>query len=278
VRFYGYYDSTFDANILRQIPAVKSLAIDSLKSADGLGALRELNEIEELSLGVHENLPADILALPNLVRLRKLTVGESRKKDIDLSPVARFPELETLTVLAQTKGLALLEKHPRLKQLRLYQIPKAFSLKFVSSLPSLKSLRVALGGRVTLSEASNSALGRLEVLRVRGLSGLDLEGFPSLVELYVEDQIQIHEIDLAPVRETIQAIEILNCKYLRSLPALESLPKLRQLILRKTSLDPDETIRRLPSTLGMADLSCYGVSRDKAIRAELDKLGFRGVP
>ena len=46
IRFYGHYGGDFDCCVLRQIPEVRWLGLDSLKHARNLGVLNELANLE----------------------------------------------------------------------------------------------------------------------------------------------------------------------------------------------------------------------------------------
>ena len=68
-------------------------------------------------------------------------------------------------------------------------IGKRTSLDFVSEMPRLRSLSVALGGRASIAQIEAPGLRELAVIRVQGLVELgDLSRFQELTSLAVEDQ------------------------------------------------------------------------------------------
>jgi hypothetical protein len=62
--------------------------VDCLQSATNLVALSELACLKRLSLGIYFLDDSAIQSNLNLAKLEELAIGESKKKDIDVSPLA----------------------------------------------------------------------------------------------------------------------------------------------------------------------------------------------
>jgi hypothetical protein len=226
VRFYGHYGSAFDCTTLEQLHDVVSLSLDCLSRTENVERLASLERLKRLSLGVFDLANGTILKAENLRSLSELTLGETRKNVFDLDALASYSELSFLRVCGHTRNLEVLGDLRSIQTLWLNSIPKAASLEFISQMRGLRSLHCYLGGRVSLAPVLAPGLEVLEVVRVRGLQDLgDIARFPALTRLLVEDQIQLEQIGFGPKNLCLQKVEIYNCKSLRALPGIETLPQ-----------------------------------------------------
>jgi len=138
----------------------------------------------------------------------------------------------------------------------------------------LRSLLITPGGRHGTDEFANQFVERLSILRVRGFKHLNLNSFPSLRHLHVEDQLKLTSIDLAPASDRLLSMKIWNCKNLASINGLKTLRNAGYLWLGKTALDPDKVLADLPPNLRSASLADCGVRRDLALSERLRTGGY----
>lgn len=275
IRFYGYHFSPFDAAILRALPHVANLSLDCHTSAINLECLGDLRQLRQLQLGVYEMQEHDILALENLRALEYLSLGETRKANVDLAPLRHWPQLAQLHTTGHVKNIAAITALPALAQLSLSQVKSKDEVDFISAMPALARLRFILGGRTSVAHVTAPLLEELEVVRVRGLEDLgDIGRFPRLRRLAVEDQIKLQEVRLGS-NPALAWLVLRNCKTLARLPGLAALPALDNLGVQLTQLDIDALLADgLPATLTHLTLATGKRKRDEEIRARIEQLGY----
>jgi hypothetical protein len=208
--------------------------------------------------------------------MKRLSLGETRKRNIDLSSLARFRALESLHSTGETKNITAICDLPLLRDLSLSSFRKKDDIGFVSQLVRLVSLRLILGGRSSIAALAAPALESLEIVRVQGLEDLgELARFERLRHLKVEDQIRLTAIRVAP-NPALQDIAILNCKNFQRIDGLEALPVLSSLRLYQTAIDYSVLIDGpLPGTLAHVSFYTAKSKRDDEIAADLQRRGFR---
>ncbi|MGK5030505.1 hypothetical protein [Janthinobacterium sp. MDT1-19] len=275
IRFYGYHFTPFDAAILRALPHVANLSLDCHTSAVKLETLGELRHLKRLQLGVYEMLEHDILALENLRALEYLSLGETRKANIDLAPLRHWPQLAQLNTTGHVKNIAAITALPALAQLSLSQVKSKDDVDFIDTMPALKQLRFILGGRTSIAHVAAPLLEDLEVVRVRGLEDLgDIGRFPRLQRLSVEDQIKVQEVRLGE-NPALAWLILRNCKALARLHGVAALPALGNLAVYLTQLDIDALLAGgLPAALKHLTLTTGKRKRDEEIKAQLAALGY----
>lgn len=274
VRFFGHYSSRFDADALRDLPDAQWLSIDCLHHIANAQRIADLPKLTRLSFGVFEFDEPDFLATIGADRLTRLSVGETRKRNFDLAPLANCDRLTHLFVHGHTKHINTIGALPRLARLSLSACPKHQNLAFLSDAPALQSLRLLFGGRETIDEFSHPRLKQLAVIRVRGLETVgDLERFPNLRILQIEDQLQLRAIDLQG--PPLERVWLFNCKNLASLKGIEHTTRLRELRASIGALTPDALLStNWPVSLEAMALFTASRKRNAAIRAELDRRGY----
>jgi hypothetical protein len=274
IRFYAHYGGQFDCRFLREIPSVRSLGMDCLRQVANAEELGQLSHLEELRFGVFEADVPRMLEMPALFGLRKLTLAETRKKNFDLSPLSAYRKLEDLFLNGHARGIDVLQGNRTIRKLSLSQMRRKTSLGFVRSMTGLRSLNVILGGRTGLDELFNEGVEELWILRVQGLENVDLNGFPGLRKLKIEDQLKIVGIDLEPVSDRLQVLSILNCKRLKEIRGMELLSRLESLRLGRTAIEPEALLAALPKTVREVSLWGYGAKRDSALKEQIASSGF----
>lgn len=275
IRFYGHYSQVFDASVLRLIPDAQCVSIDCLMEASNLEALSNIRNLAELSLGVFELKDPDVLRYCNLPSLKVLSLGDTRKCNIDFRHLSTCVNLERFHTTGHTKNIATICGLPLLQALSLSSIKKKDDIDFVSNIPTLKSLRFILGGRTSIAQVTSPQLESLEIIRVQGLEDVgDIGRFENLESLLIEDQIRLASIKVGP-NSRLKDIKIINCKTLEIIAGIEGLKMLSALRICKTSIDYDRFVTNsMPSNLETFAFYTGKSKRDSEIGLDLKKRGF----
>lgn len=278
VRFYGFYGEAFDGEIIHHLPEVKNLTIDCLTKTRNIGAIRSLNNLRALTLGVFDLAEPQILEADNLRSLRAFGLWETQQK-IDLAPLSNWRELRHVDIRAHGKNLEKLAGLPNLETLTLGLGAKA-PLGFVNHLPALTTLKLILGGRENLNEVVGKTIETFEVIRVRGLCDLStIASWSHLKNLNIEDQMRLEELNFSSDMTELTNISILNCKTLSGLKGLRALPKLKSLRIYGTNLNFEALVSAgLPNTLN--EFAFYTLRRkeDRLIHSRIKAMGYRADP
>ncbi len=221
VRFYGHYGGRY-----------------CLTAIDNEEEIGRLPNLKLLNFGVFELDRPDFLRTIELRRLAQLSLGENRKRNFDLSPLADCELLDSLFIQGHSKGIDGLEGVPRLRTLTLSGYAKKHALNFMNDISTLKELKLILGGRADLDDLSSKSLEILQIIRVQGLTTMgDLSRLPALSALRIEDQIQLKQVDLNGV--SLKRLALFNCKSLAELPGLDTQDQLREFLASRVALDLD---------------------------------------
>ncbi|MBL0371188.1 hypothetical protein JJB09_04030 [Rhizobium sp. KVB221] len=248
VRFYGHYGARFDAAFLRFLPETRNLAVDCLSWIDNEDEIGRLPKLKYLSFGVFELDRPDFLTTIDLGHLERLFLSENRKRNFDLSSLARCKSLDQLFINGHSKGIHAIEGLPRLRWLTLSAFAKKQRLDFIDAILPLKELTLILGGRDDIDDLSSKSVEILKIVRVRGLATMgDLSRFPALSTLHIEDQLRLTELGLN--RANLERLWLINCKNLAALPGLDAQNQLREFRASRVALDLDALRdRNWPST------------------------------
>ncbi len=279
IRFYGHGSLGFDASVLKFIPNASSVSLDCLTKIRNLDALSALTNLKEFSLGVFELDEKDVLSNSTIQSVESLTLGGTRKANIDLSYLSGYKELRRFHTTGHTKYIDSITNLPRLASLSLSQVKNNVSLEFVSNMLHLNELRIILGGRTSISNVYGKELKKLEVIRVRGLEDLgDIGRFQNLETFLVEDQIKISQIKFGP-NPSLKNIKILNCKSLTDIHGISSLKSLEQLRIYQTSVSYEQFIsEEMPQSLRVLAFYTEKTKRDDEIRKDLASRGYKEFP
>ena len=275
IRFYAHYQNDFDASVLEHLPDVQWLLVDCLHEISNPEKLFELPKLKKLSFGVYNYHTQDFLNQLDIGKLEQLTIGETKKRNFDLSPLREGNQIRSLSVVGHEKNINVIGEMDNLEALSLHSIGKKVSLDFVSRIAKLETLKIMLGGRENIDEIKHPLLRELEVIRIRGFDELgDLSRFPHLRRLHIEDQIKILSISLQ--NPELNELIISNCKTLNELNGLEALKKINHLRCSRTSLDY-ESLSQLNWAQSLKVLALYSGNNksDKALRSQLNSRGFK---
>lgn len=273
IRFYGHHGSAFDGKILNRLPNVKSLVIDCLEHVENLHALGTLEHLERLRLP--NIFDPDVLSYDNLSKLKDLTVG-SLRAPLNLRPLSRFEYLTDLTIIDNVKNLEVIGGLCHLRHLSLNSIKKC-PLEFVNAMTGLINLSLILGGRDSIDEIDGTRIEHLELIRVRGFAGFAaLNAWQALKTLEIEDEVRIEHLSFASELENLSYLGIANCKGLRRLDGLATLPALTHLRLAQTAIDFDALCQSgLPASLRQFAFHTFRKRQDDAIHAKIASMGYQ---
>jgi protein phosphatase 1 regulatory subunit 7 len=275
VRFYGHYQGSFDCLNLRDLPAVRSLAVDCLQAADNHRIIADLQNLEELSLGVYLFDDPAFLGTDSFLNLKVFGISETKKRTLDLSHIAKYRQLHTLTISGHDKGIEAVSHAAALTNLQLAQIRNTVSLDFINKIAKLTSLRLLLGGRRNIDEIEHRGLISLSVIRVRGFESFAPQKLPSLQHLHIEDQIQMKELHFSTANSPLSRVLILNCKQLDQVTGLEYLSGLNEIRISRTAINIDDLFASaLPPKLKVFEFYTGKAATNTQIRARLDSLGY----
>jgi hypothetical protein len=276
VRFFGHYSTVFDASNLAFIPNVQWLSIDCLLRISAIESLFKLARLRLLSIGVYELDMPDILSRLQIDNIRELSVCETRKSNIDLSPLSKCCKISRLRVASHHAGFSVLKELCSLEELSLRSLSKKQSLESVSDIPKLEKLDIILGGRPNIDEFSHANLKELNVVRVLGFRSVgDLRRFPALRQLRIEDQIKLESLDMSKASQSLLRLLVSNCKSLKHIGALQHLIRLENLRIGQTNIDYDALLASpLPASLRTVSFWTGKRKKDAILRAKLDSLGY----
>ncbi|KTC34162.1 hypothetical protein AO265_41630 [Pseudomonas sp. ABAC61] len=275
VRFYNHYSSrSFDGRTLLALPNVHSLSLDGLETLDHFQAIGSLHQLRELALEVFRADLPGLLALPNLERLHSLRLCLDQGPAIDLAPLAHMPELHSLHLSPQGHDLEILPQCPSISTLSLHRLPANTTLGMVADMSGLRSLSVAFSSREQMPELHSTCVRELEIMRVRGLERLDLDGFPQLEVLKIEDQAQLRRLDLAGL-ERLHQLSLINLKTLRELSGLKTSNITDLRIIKAPQVDVLTLIdSQLPPSVQHLKLLSGKHAVDKQVEARQLQLGI----
>ncbi len=220
IRFFGHHGVHFDASQLRHLPAVRNLSIDGIHNIIHESKIGSLAALTGLKFGVFEFDRPGFLDTLRLEQLERLELGETRKRNINLAPLAHCSSLGELSIVGQTQGIGAIASLPKLRKLALCSQAASVEFEFMSAIPNLRKLNLILGGRKSIAHISNATLEELQLFRVRGLADLgELSRFSMLRALRIEDQLQLMELDLVGVN--LDKLLLNNCRKLAALRDLK---------------------------------------------------------
>ena len=238
IRFFGFGWREFDTSLLRHLPNVANLSIDTLRTISDFGPVADLPRLTRLRFDVHEHPDGSFLKQLKLPQFTHLTLGENKRRNFDLSPLAAAISLERLFVQGHDRGVEAISGLPHLADVSLSGFPKRHDLAFLNDLAAMRSLLLILGSRASISEFTHPELRKLSIVWVRQLEDLGpLRRFSRLEDLTIEDQLRLSSLDVGGLN--LRRLTINNCKGLKQLVGLEAQTRLEHLDVPKM-LTPDK--------------------------------------
>jgi hypothetical protein len=230
IRFYAFNWREFDTSLVRRLPHVANLSIDTIRTISDFGPVADLKRLTRFGFGVFEHPDGRFLQQLDVSRLTHLTVLENKKRNFDLTPLAKATALEQAFIQGHDRGVEAISRLPRLTDVSLSGFPKRHDLAFLNSLTAMRSLFLILGSRASITEFTHTGLSKLRIVWVRLLEELGpLSRFTALEDLTIEDQLRLSELDVSGLR--LRRLKVQNCKRLERVLGLEGQAHLKHLEL-----------------------------------------------
>ncbi|HET9160268.1 MAG TPA: hypothetical protein VFN88_06625, partial [Caulobacteraceae bacterium] len=189
VRFFAHRGGAFDATVLRKLPHVANLSLDTLTRIDQPQVVGELEHLKRLRFGVYLIDDTGIVSQIGVERLNRLGLAENKKRNFDLAPLARAKALTHLFVQGHSRNIEAVGGLTELADLSLSGFPSKHDLAFANRVAGLRRLFLILGSRNSIEEFDHAKLERLRIVWVKTLAALGPLGrFPRLREFVLEDQ------------------------------------------------------------------------------------------
>ena len=270
VRFYDHRDGGFDASVLDQLDEIRLLSIDGVETVRHPEAVGRLPKLTSLRFGPWHIDDAKILGKMGVHRLAHFTLAGTPAPAVDLAPLGEGRSLRSLRLLGHGKNTQAIAPLAQLAELAIQPSSK-FSLDFINSLVSLKTLKFVLGNARSISAiGALPALEDLSFREVRNLEDLgSLERFPRLRRLLVSDQPRIAELQMGRGNAALEHVYLSSVPRLHTLKGLSELPAVKSFFAYDGRLDLPWS--ELPKTLTHFQLVTKAVkgrdAHDATVRA-----------
>ena len=233
LRFFGFGWRAFDTALLRDLPDVANLSIDTIRAITDFAPVAALPKLTRLRFGVHEHPDGRFLEALDLARFTHLTLAANKRRNFDLAPLGAAAALEQLFVQGHHRNIEAISALPRLADVSLSGFPKRHDLAFLNDLKPLRSLLLILGSRASIAEFTHAELTKLRIVWVRELEALGpLRRFAALEALAIEDQLRLTSLDLSGL--DLRRLTVTNCKTLGEIIGLETQTRLEHCVVRGT--------------------------------------------
>jgi protein phosphatase 1 regulatory subunit 7 len=269
-----FYNDGFDCASLDEIPNVKALSIDCVRSVKNIDNLKTLKYLNKIRLGIFELENLELLSFDNLKNVDELSIGDTKSKALNLDYLKDYTNLRKLQIVGHTKNISVLSSLTQLKTLQLNSVSKV-PISFVNDLKILETLSILLGSRANINEIDENNIENLTIDWVRRFNDLSvIKKFKNLRTLHIENEIQLKDIDF-PALNLLEDVKILNCKSLNSIGGLERLDSLKGLRISSSAIDFETFITyKFPEKLKTLAFYTWKSKQDKLNRAVLDKMGY----
>lgn len=273
VRFYDHIDG-FDASVLDQLDQVRSLVIQSYGGVTNPEAVGRLPNLTALSYAPYGKVPRNMLSLFRVERLTRLTLSETGKPPLDLSPIGEAQSLLTLRLLSRGDNTEAIGNCAALTELAMHPTEK-IDLGFVSRLPRLEVLKFALGKIKTIAAIESAPkLRDLSFNLVSMLEDLgELQRFPTLRRLQLEQQKKLKKLRVGPGNV---ALEHIRAEALEEIAGFSELPALKSLYNFNGKVEVDWS--KQPATLTHLAQWPTGLKAREKYKAEVSAHGLIPEP
>jgi hypothetical protein len=226
LRVYGFNSLVCDLSFVGRMKNLRRFAADSLMQATGVEQLAELENLEELSIGINNLDSFDFLEqLPSEIKGLSLGATKSRKPQLEM--LSRFQSLTRLYLERQQQGIEVLSELNALEDLTLRSVATK-GLDYISSLPKLWALEIKQGGITNLSAiAGKKSIKYLELWQIRGLSDIGVvSSLDGLQFLFLQSLINVKAIPDLSRLHNLRKLHLENMKGLKDVGAIRHAPAL----------------------------------------------------
>lgn len=247
LRVYGFYSASCDLSFVSRVGNVRRFAADCLMHATGVEHIAELEDLEELLIGIDSLDSFDFLKdLP--IGIKQLALAATKSRRPSLQTLSRFQSLTSLYLERQQQDIEVLSELKGLEDLTLRSVTTE-GLDYISTLPRLWSLDIKLGGIRNLSAiAGKNSIKYLELWQIRGLSDIGvISTLGGLQSLFLQSLINVAAIpDLSRLHH-LRRLYLENLKSLRDVGAIRRAPALEEFVhISAQNIEP-ETYKDLMS-------------------------------
>jgi hypothetical protein len=231
LRVYGHYKNTCDLSFLVHLGNVRRFAADCLLNATGIENISHIQDLQSLSVGIHNLDNFNFLNHLQVDRLEQLSLGPTFSKKPSLLSLNRFTQLESLNIEGQQKSIEVIGQLPRLKDLTLRSITVP-SLGFLSSLTNLRSLNIKLGGTKNLDAVAHlKSVNYLELWQIKGLHDLSpISEMTGLQFLFLQSLKNVTRLPDFSHLQSLRRLHLESMQGLDNLTQIESAPALEDFI------------------------------------------------
>lgn len=230
LRVYGHYGENCDLTFIEKIPSLRKFSADCLMDASGIEIVTELNNLEELGVGIYNLENFDFLENINK-NLKELYLQKTKSKKPDISSISRFTELEYLYLEGQQKGIESVKELKKLEKVILRSISTK-NLDYLADLKELWSVDIKLGGTQNFDAlVTLPKLKYLELWQIRNLSDLSfVSKLNTLQNLFIQSLKQLDKLPDFKNSISLKRIYLENLKGLTNLESLKNAPSLKEFI------------------------------------------------
>ncbi|WP_052461064.1 leucine-rich repeat domain-containing protein [Psychroserpens mesophilus] len=230
LRVYGHYGENCDLTFIKKIPSLRKFSADCLMDAKGIEVVTELNNLEELGVGIYNLDNFDFLESIN-PNLKELYLQKTKSKKPKISSISRFTELEYLYLEGQQKGIESIKELKKLEKVILRSISTK-NVDYLSDLKELWSVDIKLGGTQNFDALTTlPKLKYLELWQIRNLSDLSfVSKLNTLQNLFIQSLKQLDKLPDFKNSTSLRRIYLENLKGLTNLNSLKNAPKLKEFI------------------------------------------------
>ena len=229
LRVYGHYSLVCDLSFTSRMTNVRHFSADCLMDATGFQHLARMEKVESLAVGVYH---LDSFEFLNQLspKINKLSLGRTKSKKPDLSPIVRFADLEKIYLDGQQKNIEVLEHLKNLNEVVLRSISTP-NVSYLKPLHRLQKLDIKLGGINDFSDIEEkSTIRYLELWQVRDLANLGfISNLPGLQYVFLQSLKQLIALPSFKCLNNLRRIYLENLKSLIDINSLESAPGLEEI-------------------------------------------------
>lgn len=278
ISFQAGHGEIIDLNLLKSIPSVKALSIQSNSTPVDVKEIGELKELTRLSLSIYELEDGEVLDLDNLGVIKSLVISESKRRNVNLGHLVKAKSLRALTVSGHTYGIAAISTVNSLETLRLTGI-KDFRMELINGLSNLIEFKLLRCNNMVYDNfEENRSILTLELENIKDNLDIDFFGRFINVKNLILSSVGVTELVFSTgLNSKLREVVLLNCKKLNRLEGLESLDLLDTLSVFKSGLDIESWLngRTFPESLNWFTVHTGKKSADKSIEEHLKNLGYK---
>lgn len=230
LRVYGHYGENCALTFIKKIPSLRKFSADCLMDASGIEIVTELNNLEELGVGIYNLENFDFLENINK-NLKELYLHKTKSKKPNISSISRFTELKYLYLEGQQKGIESVKELKKLEKVILRSISTK-NLDYLADLKELWSVDLKLGGTQNFDAlVTLPKLKHLELWQIRNLSDLSfVSKLNTLQNLFIQSLKQLDKLPDFKNSISLKRIYLENLKGLTNLESLKNAPSLKEFI------------------------------------------------